>query len=103
MDLGDKSWVILVGVMKWVGSVGRIEEREREMEAVGGITMAVERDGLLSSSGFSGFLRMGWVVESISSIREVFRASAEKDKLSVSLSLSSGVCVLWVEIGRAHV
>lgn len=63
-DLG--SWVILVGVRKCVG-IGRIEEREREIEAVGGATMALVNGGFefsgVSVAGFSGWV---WVVGSIS-------------------------------------
>lgn len=32
-DFGESSWVVFVGVKKWVG---RTEEREREMDAAGG-------------------------------------------------------------------
>lgn len=60
--------MVLVGVKKWVE---RTEEREREMEAVGGgTTMALGRDDWFSSSRdwVSGFF---WVVGSIS-IGEMF-------------------------------
>lgn len=67
-DFGESSWVVFVGVKKWVG---RTEEREREMDAAGGgITMALERDDWFSSSRdwVSGFF---WIVGSIS-IGEMF-------------------------------